>query len=292
MAVCAARNPYLHDVLVEGEIQGFPKLYEQVRQEGTKIIPNVVAYAMTLNNLDKAMRKDITLVEAARDLWIERQKSVSLFGSSGFGWFEWGKLLLIDYIMKEKIQTIKSQNLDPNYACITLPLNILEAILADAIDGNFNNAWAGLILAKNRPRGRLDTATGSGPAEFSSDKQATILHMPFEKQWADLYATWNLGFVSRYEVFPYLMTKLLIPQVNDYQQKPGEYIHNRMLALYATLNFFCFAKPEKGDVHFSSFDWKSEELIKLFGIINARNAQKYQKDVNTARLSKKQGKKF
>ena len=52
--------------------------------------------------------------------------------------------------------------------------------------------------------------------------------MPLTKEWADLYSTWNMGFVSHYSYFPYVMASLI--QVSDYQDKPSEYICDRALA--------------------------------------------------------------
>jgi len=63
-----------------------------------------------------------------------------------------------------------------------------------------------------------------------------LLRFALPRRWADLYTTWNLAFVSHYGDFPYLMTKLLIPQVNGYQDSPEEYIYNRLLALYCQLH--------------------------------------------------------
>lgn len=278
MAVCAARNPYLHRVVEEAEKQNLGDWFVEKSQEKEDTLPDVVAYAMVLNNLTVTMRNDIGVVKICMDLWIKERKKVSVF-TSNFGSFEWLKLLGLGRLSLF-YSPIVSRLLDSDCCKYVLPLNILEATLTDTFNGNFNNAYAGWILAKNRPGGEIDAVTGAGPATFSSDGKAISLHMPFEKKWADLYTVWNLGFALRYKAFPYL-TKLLIPQVNDYEKAPGEYMYNRVLALYTTLNFMCFANPElPGNVRLESFNWKNQELINAFGTISAESAKEYQAEVD------------
>ncbi|MCX7337681.1 MAG: hypothetical protein NTX76_00120 [Alphaproteobacteria bacterium] len=281
MAVCAARNPYLHSVVEEVVNGNLGDLYSKAEQEGKEILPDVVAYAMVLNNLTVAMRNDIAILKICSDIWIEERSKIDIF-SSTFGLFEWIKFFTIEKSI-DSFRAVKNTKLAPNYGKCGIPINILEATLTDIFNGNFNNAYAGCVLAKNSLGGKENEVTGAGPATFSEDRRAISIHMPFEKKWADLYAVWNLGFVSRYEAFPYVMVKLLIPQVSDYEKAPGEYIYNRTLALYATLNFMCFGDPEiKCDVHLKSFNWKQQELTDIFGKINVESAKEYQAEVDKA----------
>ena len=55
--------------------------------------------------------------------------------------------------------------------------------------------------------------TGSGPCQFSSNKQFLECAPPLPLQWADLYHTWNMAFTSSQPDFIYYLPKLLIPSV-------------------------------------------------------------------------------
>ena len=103
--------------------------------------------------------------------------------------------------------------------------------------------------------------------------------MPLSKEWADLYSTWNMGFVSHYSYFPYVMAKLLIPEVSDYQDKPNEYIYDRALALYAHLHFSLFGRSE-GGTNVDSFNWATDEFTDHFGEVNRASANDYDAKVN------------
>ena len=161
-----------------------------------------------------------------------------------------------------------------------LSVNILEAMALDAKLGNWDNAAAGWALAKHRAGGAEDAATGAGPARFAPDSDAIEFNMPLTKEWADLYSTWNMGFVSHYSYFPYVMAKLLIPEVSDYQDKPNEYIYDRALALYAHLHFSLFGRSGHGEVSVNSMNWATDELTDHFGEVNRASANDYDAKVN------------
>ncbi|MGB5375846.1 MAG: hypothetical protein WBN15_18855 [Polyangiales bacterium] len=103
-------------------------------------------------------------------------------------------------------------------------MNIIEAMFEDVRLGHRDNAASAWPLVKDRPGSwAREAKTGEVAARWSDDGKAISLSFALPRRWADLYATWNLAFVSHYGDFPYLMTKLLIPQVNGYQNSPQEY---------------------------------------------------------------------
>ena len=59
---------------------------------------------------------------------------------------------------------------------------------------------------------QTDNCTGAGPTRLSLDGKTLGLFYPFGRQWADLYTTWNLAFVTNFRNWPYMMVKLLIPR--------------------------------------------------------------------------------
>ena len=71
-------------------------------------------------------------------------------------------------------------------------------------------------MAKNRPGLKNDTRTHQGSTRVSYDGQRVEFRPPLPRQWADLYTTWNLAFVTNSELtkaWPYFFVKLLIPSV-------------------------------------------------------------------------------
>ena len=78
--------------------------------------------------------------------------------------------------------------------------------------------FSGSVLAKHRPGMTNDTRTHQGPTSISCDGQKLELRPPLPLQWADLYSTWNMAFITNSELtlaWPYYMVKLLIPSVRQ-----------------------------------------------------------------------------
>ncbi|RZI45338.1 hypothetical protein [Candidatus Finniella inopinata] len=278
MATNAEKNPYLHQFMLEANKADLTEFYDKVKRDGPKVFPELIAYAMTLNALTKSMRDDVTVLKATMQVWGKASASINIFNTGGFMY--WVKYQSVKSPLKKAIQAIETGKVDPDYCRNYLPLNILEATLIDWLMGNNGNAKAGWVLANSRPGGPENKVIGSGPASLSPDGQAVLLHMPFPKEWADLYSVWNLGFVSHLEDFPYWMVKLLIPQVSGYQSVPEEYMHNRVLALYSQLQFELFRRSE-GDTVIA--DWKHENLTKCFNDSNAKSAKQYKDLLTSAR---------
>ena len=110
-----------------------------------------------------------------------------------------------------------------------------------------------------------------------------VLHIraPLPKEWADLYATWNLGFVSSYTNFPYFMAKLLIPSVNNYAHNPAGYMYHRALPLYTHINYELFHRFDRSLTP-AMTGWYSKELTHHFGRMNVLSAKSYQRKVKTS----------
>ena len=94
-----------------------------------------------------------------------------------------------------------------------LSVNIMEAVLEDERNQNFDNAQAGVILAKFPHTREHNNKTGSGPCHLSPSLQFFQCPQPLPLYWADLYSSWNLAFVSEFPDFVYYIPKLLIPSV-------------------------------------------------------------------------------
>ena len=88
----------------------------------------------------------------------------------------------------------------------------MEAVLEDERTQNFDNAEAGVILAKFPHTREHNNRTGSGPCHLSPSRQFWECPQPLSLHWADLYSSWNLAFVSEFPDFVYYIPKLLIHQ--------------------------------------------------------------------------------
>ena len=279
VSACARQNPYLLDALEKMRGLDLGTFNEKVRQDGPEIFPDVVAYAMVLDNLTKAIQRDVNILQVADDIWDQTKERISIrktLGNLAFVKY-WG-LHHMGFYKKP----IRSNMIDPNFCRFFLPLNIFEASAVDFIRGNFKNAYAGLVLARHRPGGAPNPLTGSGPASVETDelgRRNIHLRCPFSRQWADFYTTWNLGFVSTLSSFPYIMAKLLIPSVNSYEQSPESYISRRSIALYLQLNFTLFHRLDNSLTPAMTM-WPYKLITKAFGKANLENAKRYQQQVS------------
>lgn len=279
MAVNAAQNPYLHRFLEEAGKRELVNLYRTVRREGDQFFPEFGAYAMVLENLTKAMRENFHVAEACEAIWTQEREEVGGVRAN-IGFSGAVKYYSVEGPVSRWIDSLAEGEIAPDFLRLMLPINILEATAYDFYQGNSENAKAGWITAVHRPGGAQNALTGAGPTVITDDGNAISLAPPLPKQWADLYQTWNLGFVSQFCESPYGFVKLLIPQVSNYAATPGEYINNRALALYAHMNFLLFRRMHDGVGQPGRFDWSDIELTSLFGHVNAQSAQEYANEVD------------
>jgi hypothetical protein len=288
VARCAGANPYLSEFLSRAEGETFDRLYHKVYMEGATVLPSVVTYALLLERLTQAMRNDWRLIQACREIWLRARDAEDM--KSQLIVFERAKVLSIDVPIKRALEFHESGSVAPQFGRVLLPMNIIEAMVEDIRLGNRDNAASAWPLVKDRPGSWASEAnTGEVAARWSEDRKAILLSFALPCRWADLYATWNLAFVSHYGDFPYWMTKLLIPQVNGYQDSPEEYLHNRVLALYCHLHYMGFGRIDLAKQGRDAIDWHDEALTKLWSSINRESADKYSEAVKQLKRSKPSG---
>ena len=278
VARCAAANPYLVEFLDRAKGEAFDRLYHKVQTEGATVLPSVVTYGLLLERLTQAMRNDWRLIEACRVIWLRARDAEEM--KSHLIVFERTKILSIDLAINRVLGFHQSGSVAPEFARLLLPMNIIEAMFEDVRLGHRDNAASAWPLVKDRPGSwAREAKTGEVAARWSEDRKAIVLSFALPRRWADLYATWNLAFVSHYGDFPYLMTKLLIPQVNGYQDAPEEYLYNRLLALYCHLHYLGFGRVDLARQGRDSIDWHDEALTKLWSAVNRESAEKYSEAV-------------
>ncbi len=278
VARCAGANPYLAEFLDRAKGETFGRLYHKVQTEGATVLPLVVTYGLLLERLTQAMRNDWKLIQACREIWLRDRVAEDM--KSHWTVFEHAKVRSIDITIDRVLGFHESGSVAPEFTRLLLPMNIIEAMFEDIRLGHRDNAASAWPLVKDRPGSwAREAKTGEVAARWSEDRKAILLSFALPRRWADLYATWNLAFVSHYGDFPYLMTKLLIPQVNGYQDSPEEYIYNRLLALYCQLHYTGFGRVDLARQGRDAIDWHDEALTKLWSAVNRESAERYSEAV-------------
>ena len=151
----------------------------------------------------------------------------------------------------------------------------MEAVLEDERNRNFDNAEAGVILAKFPHTRQYNNKTGSGPCHLSRSRQFLECPQPLTLHWADLYSSWNLAFVSGFEDFVYYIPKLLIPSVSSYQDNPSGYIYSRLLGLYTYIHWRINWIQLNQKNQNKPIQWSEDSLTKAWGAANKISSQDY-----------------
>lgn len=257
-------------------------LGEYLRTEGRQYLPRVVASAMCLNNLVTAMRENHKVVEACYKFWDNKFPKLAILNSmKAVGLV---KFLSVRHPIQKFVGVFEAGNSPADLIRRTLWLNIREAAFLDGRAKRKNNAKAGRILArysKTIPSKKIPSAR----AEIAHDNEAVLMGMPQPCWWANLYQSWNMGFVMHMKDFPHWLTKLLIPVVCDYNGKDNdgarEYIYRRALALYSAMIHHA-GRDKRGD---DKFRWVSEELMEKFGEVNCGDALNYRHAVDPTKAA-------
>ncbi len=281
IADAAASNEYLHAFLEKAQHENFQELQAKVAAEGAEVFPDVVAYAFVLERLTSAMRDNWRIMEPAMRILKKAREDAHI--GEFMDWFDFAKLASVELPMKRFVEYHKSGKVPQDFLSFILPMNIAEASVFDLQKGYPNNARTGWTLMVNRPGTReYNSKTGAGPDHWSEDGNAIDLGLPFAREWADLYSTWNLAFVAQRRYTPYLFTKLLIPRVGDYRANPEEYIYDRAIALYLHLHWGLIRRAEELRAGITPNDWSDAKLIRLWGDTNRESAYKYESQVANA----------
>jgi len=135
-----------------------------------------------------------------------------------------------------------------------LTTNVLEATATDIFHWRFSNAWVGYELSRLHP----------SKIEISGEDRE--VHYVNNMNYARLYETWNLAFITGNLDFPnFTYPKLLIPSV--ILADANTYLYNRVLALWLTINIYLMADLSgKQHVTYQGQD----KIADLWGKLNVR----------------------
>ncbi|MBF0205826.1 MAG: hypothetical protein HQK53_02960 [Oligoflexia bacterium] len=272
-------NPILVKFLERIRGEQFELLSAKVKREGRFVLPEVISYALALNNLTRAEIDDPEIIQSCLEIF-PRERDAAHITPWQMGLFGWAKLTSVEGPMKVVLHARKTGELHPQFLRHMLPVNITEAIIADLVLGEWNNAESAIPLAINRPGDDpSDPRLGTGGATLSADRKVIKLKMAFSKKWDDLYSSWNLSFLSKFNTFPFFACKLLIPEVSDYKNRPEEYIYRRALALYTHLNYMFLGDVDDQKNGRDYIRWGDKKLADIWGEINLEAASEYYSEV-------------
>lgn len=273
MGEAASKNAYLMKFLDAASRTSFPGLERKLRTQGAEDLPDVLAHAQLLERLTHVLASDYRVSEACRAHWKTFESNPAFWKELNV--FERVKLASVNLGIDKYNEIHRTGVVDPKTLDGVLPLNIMEAWTVDqywaatgpeeARKGHADNAYAGWVLATHGPN-------ELGPATLSPDGKMVELHPKATREWDDLYATWNMAFVFSVSGDLKYLTKLVIPEVNDYADKPGEYINKRALALHLTMINNAMEGLSGGREYRS---WADPSVGALWGKVNAESAKAY-----------------
>jgi len=258
------RHPAIVEFLCEAHRQNI-----LFKMDATRILNHM----FILQDIVSAMAKDYELMEEVHKSFLQRRAQYGIrecrLGSmidiyeAGGGLFGAVKAVTIDSAMDMYTNMRRRSEITPEELKARtkgLTLNILEAYAADRLQGNKENALAGLALASISP----ETIAVEG-----EDRRVKYV---YDQEWTSLYETWNIAFIiaNLGEDFNLIIQKLFVPVVLD--ADPEDYLFNRVLALWTSINFVLFAKlDQKPESELVGAD----EIARLWGSINYRYAKSY-----------------
>merc|ERR1712029_768179 len=175
IAANAEKNPYLVEAILQVKTSSYPQLSNHWEREGGRVIPDVITLAMVLEKLTSESTKDWRVVEACQSVWRKFNSFGKIITTVPLtDPFPAIKILSVREFIDRALAIQKNKNVDPYQFpkkswSNELVLNILEAMIQDNFLGNFNNAYAGEILAKYSCGDRgYDVLNGAKPSLIPS----------------------------------------------------------------------------------------------------------------------------
>jgi hypothetical protein len=294
VALHAAENPFLVRFLENAVPVNFATLradfdQDQAKPFGdqTKFMPRAIAYAIALNRLTLAQVDDYRVLAASIEIFREvRKQELTLFDMN---LFTFAKLYSVEGPVRKfvKFHQIKDRSykreISKGFLSNLLPLNIYEAILVDKYyKPTFKqNAQAARPLMKNGPSSLRDNVLDLEPPKWSEDGKEILISLPQAKEWTDLYQTWNMAFMSRFNTFPFFIVKLLIPSVSNYKARPKQFIYRRAISLYNHLHYFFLGNIYDQKHGIPSVTFYDLHLTEMWGEYNLKAANEYSLKLNS-----------
>lgn len=242
-------------------------------EHGMRVITRAIHHAYLLEELTVAMADDVEFTHEVTEHLFAKREEIGIRRT--FFWsiidiyqltrsvFSPAKAKTMDYVFihsyrrlrGSKPGSISSWKLHEKR--LLLAVNIFEAVSTDYRRGAKNNAFAGVVLMLNTIT-RLRVLPGS-----------KFLQNYLREGWSMLYESWNIAFVVGNLTNPgIILPKLFIPCVINVE--PENYLFNRGLSLWTTINFQFFARRKGMALVMPNH----EAIAALWGEVNRRYAER------------------
>ncbi len=269
MAHVAEENDYLHAAIERVSLSSIDgSLVEELSKSFDPLVPDLATYAYVAEEINKAATSDPKFLKTMYDHLQQYEHNVSKVSA-----LQAVKHYSVKAAIKKSLDSFEAGRVDPGFSSFLLPMNIAEATFLDWWYDHKGNASAGWELMKHGPSKYSELETGALPAQFKKDGSAVLVTPPYPENWAKLYASWNAGFVSNLQAYPYHLVKLMIPSVNNFYQEPGQYMYNRTCALYLHMYYLMFRSVD--DKSFLKMNLESDVVAMAFSEANRVNAKTY-----------------
>ena len=248
------------------------KLYPEVNEHQNEII-RFVHHMMLLDQIVISLCQDPQMMNEIGEAFLKKREALgikrtfwkSLWGVAkalNFALFEVAKSKTFDTVYEFYINIRKQDAVTPEniqWRRKSLQLNIIEAVVADWVKGKKNNVCAGVALFMN-------------PIEDLRLKgENKVVEMIPPEGWTSLYSNWNTAFCIGYmNNLDTILPKLLVPSILCAESE--DYLFNRGLGLWLTINFYLLQKMHKRPVKITP---NSQVLALRYGEINARYAKDF-----------------
>ena len=157
-----------------------------------------------------------------------------------------------------------------------MALNILEAVISDTINGNFHNALTGLTLILRIKYWRLFHV---------DDKTREVRSTGYSQDWIDLYTAWNYCFIYgnlNPDTLPRVWSKLVSamyatyesPDADEHHNTDNSYREERWVSARACTLGMIIAQAWVDPQIRNKYDWRNDDILKGWGIINYKHAKK------------------
>jgi len=254
-------------------------IQEVENEEAKEVIKRSMHHAYILDLITKAMANDNDIMMEIQNHLLEKRKEkeiptdfmelLAFFISQTGQPFMAIKTVSMDLELTRIGQLRSGGEISQKEMVATLQFNILEACLADRdnLKDYTDNAMAGIALTATVPDAQ------AVPVAITEDDRSFVVYFELSQEWVSLYESWNLAFITgNLNHLDMLYPKLLIPSVID--TEANEYMFNRVLALWLSVNFYLFAQFKSKPNYAVP---NAEELAQLWGGINREHANNFMK---------------
>ncbi|MBK22854.1 MAG: hypothetical protein CME70_02520 [Halobacteriovorax sp.] len=250
---------------------------------GESHLTQLIVFAYSLDKINSLMRENLELADFLVKHFHRKRKENNFYRLNNI--LRIIKFHSIQYPLIKFIKDHKKGRVAKSSGKFILAANIFEAFLVDLFKGYFKNAFSCIPLMIFSPNFKAlhlfkrFFKLGSD-SRISKDGNGFEMISPEQKKWSDLYQSWNFTFVSQFKEAPYLLIKLIIPSVTDYEKIPAGYMHTRITALFLCLNYVDFASNHCVlETDLDKLKPFSRTLIKEQGKINYNSGKDYFRSV-------------